>query len=135
MTSILDPLAYKHASQAASLASREGDMAAEMEDIAAMQRETDRKLDLARAVSSTRAKASGSGILTNVGSPLSVIEEQIRQEKTDTERDKFNTKIAAQSARYSAAAKSGQIRGAAGLRLLQSAESAAVTAGSGGSIK
>ena len=123
----LDVLGYNQSLQAAKMASTEGKLAAEMEDVAAMQRETDRKLDLARAVSSTRAAASGSGILGNVGSPLSVIEQQIEQSQIDTERDKFNTKIAQQSARYRAAAQAGQIRGQAGLSLLKSGVNAAST--------
>lgn len=120
MTTLIEPLAYKQKMDAAKLAETEGKLAAQMEDVAAMQRETDRKLELARAVSSTRASASGRGILANVGSPLSVIESQIEQEKIDTERDKFNAKIAAQSARYRGAARSGEIRGEATVSLLRS---------------
>lgn len=135
MTSVLDPIAFKQQMDAASLASTEGNLAAEMQDVAALQRETDRKLDLARAISTTRAKASGAGIVTNVGSPLSIIEQQIEQEKIDTERDKFNAMISAQSARYQGAARAGQIRGQATLSLLRGVEDAAMTAGSGGVVK
>ena len=106
---------------AAKMAEKQGELAAKMEDVAAMQRETDRKLDLARAISSTRAAASGAGILANVGSPLAVVEQQIQQEKIDTERDKFNAKIEAQSARFRGAAQAGQLRGQAGISLLRGA--------------
>lgn len=133
--SVLDPIAFKQQMGAASLASTEGKLAAEMEDVAALQRETDRKLELARAVSTTRARASGAGISVNVGSPLAIIEQQIEQEKIDTDRDKFNAKIAAQSARYRGAAEAGQIRGAATISLLKSAEQAAMNASSAGVIK
>ena len=112
-------LSFVQQSGAASMAAREGQLAAEMEDVAALQRETDRKLELARAVSTTRARASGAGIAVNVGSPLAIIEQQIEQEKIDTERDKFNAKIAAQSARYRGAAEAGQLRGQAGISLLK----------------
>lgn len=132
---MLDVASFGQSRQAAKMAETQGELAAKMEDVAAMQRETDRKLELARAVSSTRAAAAGSGILANVGSPLSVIEQQIEQEKTDTERDKFNARIAAQSARFRGAAEAGQIRGKAAISLLRSTSENIQTAVTGGTIK
>lgn len=130
-----DLLGFKQQMAAAKLASTEGKLAAEMTDVASLQRETDRKLELAKAISTSRASSSARGIVGNVGSPLAVIEQQISQEKTDTHRDKFNAKIAAQSALYQGYARAGQIRGQAQLSLLKAGESAATSAASGGVIK
>lgn len=106
---------------------QQGKIQAEMEDVAVMQRESDRKADLLRAISSQRARASGAGI-TMEGSPLSVIQEQIRQERTDTQRDLFNTQIAKQSAIYSSRLKSGALKKRSAFSLLQSGYGAASTA-------
>lgn len=105
----------------------QGKLQAEMEDVAVLQRETDRKADLLRAISSQRARASGAGI-TMEGSPLSVIQEQIRQERQDTSRDVFNTNIAKQSAIYSARLKSGSLKTRGALSLLSAGLMAAETA-------
>ena len=116
----LSALAASEARESAKLREQEGDIAAEMEDLAVMQRETDRKLALAKSIGAARAKAGASGIDTNTGSPLSVINEMISDERRDTQRDQFNADIAAQSQRYRAAAEAGNIRGASGISLIRS---------------
>ena len=111
----------------ASAIERQGKLEAQMIDVAALQRETDRKSELVKSISSQRARAGASGI-TIEGSPLSVIQESIRQTEQDTERDKFNTSIAKQSAIYSAKLKSGALKTKAGLSLLQRGSTAITTA-------
>ena len=103
---------------AAKDARAEGKVAAEMEGVAALQRETDRKLELMKAISSQRARSGASGIDISAGSPLSVISQQLEEEERDTQRDKFNTQIAQQSAKYRAQLKAGQLRGRAQKSLL-----------------
>lgn len=110
----------------ASAVEKEGELQAKMEDVAALQRETDRKAELTKAISSQRARASGAGI-TMEGSPMTVIEESIRQKGIDSQRDKFNTAVSKQSAIYRATAKAGSIRRGAGLSLLKSGASYAQT--------
>lgn len=105
--------------QSASDIEREGRMAAEMEGVAALQRETDRKLELMKAISSQRARGGASGIDLGVGSPLTVISTQLEEAERDTERDRFNTKIAQQSAIYRSKMQSGQLRGQAQKSLLE----------------
>lgn len=95
----------------------QGKIEAEMEDVAVLQRESDRKAELLRAISSQRARTSGAGIAIE-GSPLSVIQEQIRQERKDTSRDIFNTKIAKQSAIYSSKLKAGALKTRGAISLL-----------------
>lgn len=85
----------------AQMLERQGDLQARMEDVAALQRETDRKAELTRAISTQRASASAAGI-TLSGSPLSVIREQINQEQRDTSRDRFNTSVNKLSSIYAA---------------------------------
>lgn len=115
----LEALAIKQQFQAASDVEKEGRMAAEMEGVASMQRETDRKLELMKAISSQRARAGASGIDVGIGSPISVISNQLQEAERDTDRDKFNTKIAQQSAVYRSKLKSGELRGKAQKSLLQ----------------
>ena len=128
-------LAYKQQSSAAKLASTEGKLAAEMEGVAALQRETDRKLELVKAISSQRASASGRGIEVNTGSPLAVINNTIEDADKDIDRDRFNSKIAAQSALYRGAARSGQLKGQAQLSLLKGVVDSIQGASSGGKVK
>lgn len=132
----LNALAYKQKTSEANLVKQEGKLAAEMEGVAALQRETDRKIELVKSISAQRARAGASGIDTNTGSPLALINQTIKDSQRDTERDAFNTKIAKQSALYRANARAGQIKGEAKLSLLRSvydsASSAATGAAKGG---
>lgn len=122
-------LSFGAAGQQAKMADKEGRLAAEMEGVAALQRETDRKEELVKAISSQRARAGASGIQGNIGSPLSVINQMVEEEKTDTERDKFNAAIAAQSARYRGASRAASIRTGASLSLLKAGVEKAQSAG------
>lgn len=115
----------------ANMAERQAKLQGAMEDVAALQRETDRKAELVRSISSQRAQTGASGIELS-GSPLTVIEESIRQERIDTSRDKFNTAVAKQSALFRGATQARGLRVRAGLSLLRTAEKAVASAPVGG---
>ena len=82
--------ATKSAGQIKQLESK---TAASAEELGAIQREGDRKSRLLDAISSQRAKTGASGISLFEGSPLAVINEDIRREQVATERDEFQTKL------------------------------------------
>ena len=119
-------LGYMQARSAAKFEREQGRLQAQMEDVAATQRETDRKMNLARSISTIRAGAAGAGI-TGEGSPLTLISEAIKQEQRDTERDLFNTRMRQQSALIRSRMRSGQILGGAQLSLLQQGQQAVQT--------
>ena len=128
MTDIgLSLLGARETDRAADAAREEGKLSAEMETVAQLQRETDRKLALINAVSSQRAKAGASGIDINTGSPLTVVQEMIDQESRDTDRDKFNARVAEQSALYRANITSSQLRNRGRLSLLRAGVETATT--------
>ena len=78
------------------------ELEARQEEVAAKQREADRKDALARAMASQIASAGARGIAVFEGSPLTILEEDIRQESKATERDLFNTRLAVLSKRAGA---------------------------------
>lgn len=121
---MIDALEAANSFSAADGVEREGKLEAKMADVAALQRETDRKSELVKAISSQRARASGAGI-TMEGSPMSVIEESIRQTGIDSERDKFNTTVSKQSSIYKAKARAGAIKRGATIKFLKSAQNTA----------
>lgn len=132
--STLDMVAYSQASSAAKFERQQGKLQAEMEDVAAAQRETDRKMDLARSIGSIRAGAGASGI-TGEGSPLTLIQESIKAEQRDTARDEFMTKMRKSSALMQSRMRAGQIMGQAQLSILQNTQQAAMSAPTGGVVK
>lgn len=79
---------------AGKLAEGEAKIAAQQEELGAIQREADRKGRLATALASQTASAGARGIAQFEGSPLSVLEEDIRREEEATQRDIFQTKLA-----------------------------------------
>ena len=83
---------------AGKIADIEAKVEAKQIETAAASREADRKEDLARAIASQSAGAGASG-LTLQGSPLSVLEEDVRQEGIAGRRDTFQAKLAAQASR------------------------------------
>jgi len=105
----------------------EAKTAAANEELGAIQREADRKGRLVEAIASQRAKGGASGISIFEGSPLAVINEDIRREQVATERDQFQTKlgILTQLARGRIAARSA--RGLASTGLLTDAANIAGT--------
>ena len=103
---------------------REAEITAKTQELAATQREGDRKERLARAMATANAQAGASGIAAFEGSPLTILQQSIENEQTATERDSFNTRISALTtrARGKSAQSQAQI-GAAG-SLLKGASSA-----------
>lgn len=67
-------------------------IAAKQEELGAVQREGDRKRRLAESLASQNASAGASGIAAFEGSPLTVLNEDIRREEVATERDLMQTK-------------------------------------------
>jgi len=84
---------------AGKTAVKESELTAQTQELAATQRESDRKERLARALSTANAQAGAAGIAAFEGSPLTIIQESLRAEETATERDTFNTRIAALTTR------------------------------------
>ena len=78
---------------------REAELSAQTEELAATQREGDRKERLAKAMATANAQAGAAGIAAFEGSPLTILQESIRNEETATERDRFNTRISALTTR------------------------------------
>jgi hypothetical protein len=83
---------------------------------AAAAREADRKEALARAVSSQSAGAGAAGIAFQ-GSPLTILEEDIRREEVATERDRLQTRMEYQAARLrgTVAKRSARLQAISGL--------------------
>ena len=78
---------------------REAELTAQTEELAATQREGDRKERLAKAMATANAQAGAAGIAAFEGSPLTILQESIRNEETATERDRFNARISALTTR------------------------------------
>ncbi len=78
---------FAQSRNAATAARQEGEFAAKQENLAAVQREADRKERLARAMASQTASAGSRGVAVFEGSPLSVLQEDVRREEEATERD------------------------------------------------
>jgi len=77
----------------------EAETAAKQEELAVIQREADRKESLARAMASQTAAAGASGVSAFDGSPLSILQEDIRKEEEATQRDLFMTKLSTMTTR------------------------------------
>jgi hypothetical protein len=84
---------------AAKSAKRQGRTEAMQEELMATQREADRKERLANALASQNARAGAAGVRAFEGSPLSIMNEDIRREAQATERDAFNAELAGMTAK------------------------------------
>lgn len=109
---------------AGRVADYEGKTEAKRIETAATAREADRKEKLARAMASQNAAVGGKGV-TFQGSPLSVLEEDIKRESQATERDALMTRIAAGAARTRGKVAKSQAKGAAFVSLLTGASQSA----------
>ena len=85
--------------QAGRTAAKEAELSAQTAELGATQREADRKERLAAAMATANAQAGASGIAAFEGSPLTILQQSIEAEETATERDAFNTRIAALTTR------------------------------------
>jgi len=81
--------------RAGKIAAEESEINASLEEVAATQREADRKDTLARALATANAQAGAAGVRAFEGSPLTVLNESIEFERKSTGRDAFNSRISA----------------------------------------
>ena len=81
---------------------RQSNLEARQIELQATQRESDRKARLAKALASQNAMGGTKGIQQFMGSPLKIMEEDMRAESTATQRDTFETQLAAFTKRASA---------------------------------
>ncbi len=103
--------------QAGRTASKEAELSAQTAELGATQREADRKNRLAEALATANAQAGAAGIAAFEGSPLTILQESIKNEETATERDLFNTRISALTTRAKGktARRMGQVGAATSL--------------------
>ena len=78
---------------------RESETAAQAEEAAGVAREADRKAMLAEALASQNAAAGAGGIAAFEGSPLTILQQDIKREQKATQRDVFQTELAAKTLR------------------------------------
>lgn len=105
----------------ASIAKGQGEIDAQQEELGAKQRESDRKERLAIALSSQNARAGAGGVAAFEGSPLTVMNEDIRREETATSRDAFQTQLKAMTLRAGGKIQSQSLRTGSLLNLAGSA--------------
>jgi hypothetical protein len=110
----------------------EAEVAAKSEEAAGTQREADRKAQLSEALASQNAAAGTAGIAAFEGSPLSVMQEDVRRESVATERDVFQTKLSALTLRSRGKIAERTAKAGATLGLITDLEARAAQAAGGG---
>lgn len=85
--------------ESGKIARGESQVQAQMEELSAVSRERDRKGRLADALASQNAAAGAKGIAAFEGSPLTILNEDIRRESVASERDKFQSRLSAATTR------------------------------------
>lgn len=75
------------------IAGGEADLQAQQIELGAKQREADRKERLSLALASQNAAAGAGGIAAFEGSPLTIMNEDIRRAEQETERDAFSSQL------------------------------------------
>lgn len=116
----LDIAQFEQQRQQGKIASGQAEVQAKAEEAAGVSREADRKERLAEALASQNASAGAGGIAAFEGSPLSVMNEDVRRAKTATERDRFQTELRAKTLRAGGKIAEKQAKAAATLGLLTS---------------
>ncbi len=96
----------------------EATLGAKAEELAATSREADRKSSLATALASQIAESGAKGVSAFEGSPLTIIEADIKAEAGATQRDIFQTRVAALTKRERGKIQSRQIKTGANIGLL-----------------
>lgn len=129
---ILDIVQFQQTKAAGKIAQGEAEVAAKQEELAAVQREGDRKNRLAEALASQNASAGARGVAAFEGSPLTILQEDIRREEKATERDIFQTKLKTMTIRARGALARKQAKTAASIGLLRSVEEKATKAAAAG---
>lgn len=132
MANMIVPFAqFQQQRTAADIAEAEGKVAAQQEEVAAVQREADRKSRLATAMASQTASAGARGVAAFEGSPLSVLQEDIRREGVATERDVMQTRLAAMTARQRGKVQSSLMKSQAQIGLMSDIQRAVQSGGGG----
>lgn len=129
---LLDIVQFQQTKAAGKIAQGEAEVAAKQEELAAVQREGDRKNRLAEALASQNASAGARGVAAFEGSPLTILQEDIRREEKATERDVFQTKLSAMTTRARGSLARKQASTAANIGLLRSVEEKASKAATAG---
>lgn len=113
---------------AGDIARTEAETQAKAEEAAGVAREADRKQRLAEALASQNASAGARGVAAFEGSPLTIMQEDIRREKVATERDAFQTRLAAKTLRARGKIAQRQAKTGANLGLISDVEERATKA-------
>lgn len=119
---------FEQRRSAAKIQEGEAEVSAKSEEVAAIQREADRKGRLASAMASQTASAGARGISVFEGSPLAILEEDIRREEVATQRDIFQSRLGALTTRARGKIRSSQIKTGAAIGLLSDFRQAAASA-------
>lgn len=128
----LDVLSFGQQKAAGDIARGESKVAAQQEELAAIQREGDRKDRLAQALASQNASAGAKGIAAFEGSPLTIMEEDIRREEQATQRDIFQSQLKQQTIKAQGKVAQNQARFGATVGLMRAVEDKAAKAATGG---
>ncbi len=128
----LDIVAFKQKKAAGKIAQGEAEVAAKQEELAAVQREGDRKNRLAEVLASQNASAGARGVAAFEGSPLTILQEDIRKEEKATQRDIFQTRLKTMTIRARGALARRQATTGANIGLLRSVEEKAGKAAAAG---
>lgn len=108
---------------AGQIAQIEADVESKQIETAAASREADRKAGLAEAAASQSAVSGASGIQFE-GSPLSILEEDIRREEEASQRDIFQSRLGMQASQARGSVERRLATGKAITGLLQTGEKA-----------
>lgn len=133
MTTVVSLAQFQLQRTAAEGAAGEGRLAAQAEEVAATSREADRKSRLATALASQIAESGAKGISAFEGSPLTILEEDIKAESKATQRDIFESRLTALTSKAKGRIRERQIKTGANIGLLSDITQAATSAaGAGG---
>lgn len=77
----------------ADIEAGQAEVAAKNEELRLVQREADRKDRLASSIATQNAMAGAKGIAAFEGSPLTILEDSLKRERTASERDRFSTEM------------------------------------------
>lgn len=125
---LLDVASFGMQRSQGKIARGEAEVAAKAEEAAGVSREADRKDRLAQALASQNAAAGAGGIAAFEGSPLSVMNEDIRKESQATGRDEFQTKLRSMTLRAQGKIAERQAKTAANIGLITAVEDRAAKA-------
>lgn len=121
MSLLIDIAQQRLRVSAGKIARGEAEVAAKQEELSAISREKDRKSRLADALASQNASAGARGV-TFEGSPLTILEEDIRREQEATQRDVFQSQLSASITRQRGVISEKQTRAAANIGLIRALE-------------